>query len=62
MHADHITGSGLIKKSIPTAKSVISVNSQAKADIHLKDGLYFYYELIKSYVDELFELTDQLCK
>lgn len=38
VHADHITGTGEIKKKIPTCKSVISAVSEAVADVHLKDG------------------------
>lgn len=37
VHADHITGSGLIKKSQQDVKSVISKNSQATADIYVDD-------------------------
>jgi sulfur dioxygenase len=37
VHADHITGSGKLKKMIQTAKSVISY-SRAEADIQVKDG------------------------
>lgn len=42
VHADHVTGSGKLKKLIPGCKSVISNQSGAKADIFVKDG-----ELIK---------------
>jgi len=38
MHADHITGSGWLKKLIPGCKSVISAASGAAADILLKEG------------------------
>ena len=38
VHADHITGSGLIKKSLNSVKSVISEGSQAKADVFVNDG------------------------
>lgn len=38
MHADHITGTGRLKKLIPELKSVISEASGAKADVHVKDG------------------------
>jgi len=38
VHADHITGSGELKKRIPTCKSVICNESGAKADIYVKDG------------------------
>ena len=38
MHADHITGTGLLKKLIPNAKSVISKASGAKADLLLEPG------------------------
>lgn len=35
MHADHITGTGLLKKLIPGCQSMISKASGAKADILL---------------------------
>ncbi|XP_061185363.1 persulfide dioxygenase ETHE1, mitochondrial-like [Saccostrea echinata] len=38
VHADHITGTGLIKKQIPTCKSVISAASKAEADVKVKEG------------------------
>ena len=38
MHADHVTGSGKIKSLLGSVKSVISEVSQAKADIHVKEG------------------------
>jgi sulfur dioxygenase len=37
-HADHITGTGLLKKKIPELKSVISEASEAQADVKIKDG------------------------
>ncbi|TRY77826.1 hypothetical protein TCAL_07832 [Tigriopus californicus] len=38
MHADHITGTGLLKKLIPTCKSMIAESSGAKGDILLKNS------------------------
>ena len=38
MHADHITGTGLLKKLVPSCQSVISKASGAKADIFLEPG------------------------
>nr|ACO14841.1 ETHE1 protein, mitochondrial precursor [Caligus clemensi] len=38
VHADHITGSGRIKKLQPSVKSIISLASGAEADIHVNDG------------------------
>lgn len=38
MHADHITGTGLLKKLVPGCKSVISRQSGAKADIYIDEG------------------------
>lgn len=35
MHADHITGTGKLKKLFPACQSVISRASGARADIHL---------------------------
>jgi len=37
-HADHITGSGAIKKLRPEVKSVIAGASEAKADVHVAPG------------------------
>ena len=42
LHADHVTGTGMIKRQIPTCKSVISKHTDAKADRYVEDG-----ELIK---------------
>lgn len=38
VHADHITGTGEIKKRIQQCRSVISKVSQAKADVHIEEG------------------------
>lgn len=38
-HADHVTGTGRIKSILPTVKSVISKESEAKADHLIKDGI-----------------------
>ena len=38
VHADHITGSGELKKVFPTCKSVISAVSGAAADVGVADG------------------------
>ena len=37
-HADHITGSGEIKRRLPAVRSVISKASGAAADVHISDG------------------------
>ncbi|CAF1052789.1 unnamed protein product [Brachionus calyciflorus] len=37
VHADHVTGSGLLKQKIPGCKSVIC-DPNAKADIHINEG------------------------
>ncbi|MBN3299227.1 ETHE1 dioxygenase, partial [Amia calva] len=37
-HADHITGTGLLKKKLPGCRSAISKDSGAIADIHLQEG------------------------
>lgn len=49
VHADHITGSGQLKKNFPDCKSVISLISGAQADVKLTDyepvifgGRYLY--------------------
>ncbi|GAB2236216.1 hypothetical protein Droror1_Dr00027955 [Drosera rotundifolia] len=38
VHADHVTGSGLIKSKVPGVKSIISKASNAVADIHVGPG------------------------
>ena len=38
MHADHITGTALLKTARPAVKSIISRASTADADVHLDDG------------------------
>lgn len=38
MHADHITGTGLLKKLVPEIKSVISKDSGAEADVKVENG------------------------
>lgn len=38
VHADHVTGTGLMKSKAPGVKSVISRASNAKADIHVESG------------------------
>ncbi|XP_044130901.1 persulfide dioxygenase ETHE1, mitochondrial-like [Bufo gargarizans] len=37
-HADHITGTGVLKRLVPGCKSVISKDSGALADIHIQEG------------------------
>lgn len=36
MHADHITGTGILKKMVPNCQSIISATSHADADIKVK--------------------------
>lgn len=38
VHADHITGTGELKKLIPSCESIISLSSGAQADIYVKSG------------------------
>ncbi|KAG6661684.1 hypothetical protein CIPAW_03G191700 [Carya illinoinensis] len=38
VHADHVTGSGLIKNKIPGVKSIISKASNSQADLLIKAG------------------------
>jgi len=38
MHADHVTGTGLLKKLIPGSQSLISISSGAQADIYVEEG------------------------
>lgn len=37
-HADHITGTGLLKQKVPGLQSIISEASKAKADVHVQPG------------------------
>ncbi|XP_007957460.1 persulfide dioxygenase ETHE1, mitochondrial-like [Orycteropus afer afer] len=37
-HADHITGTGLLRSLLPGCQSVISRLSGAQADLHIDDG------------------------
>ena len=37
-HADHVTGTGLLKAQVATAKSMISAASGAAADVKFEDG------------------------
>ncbi|GFG35774.1 hypothetical protein Cfor_03944 [Coptotermes formosanus] len=38
MHADHVTGTGLLKKLLPGSKSLISKASGAQADVFVENG------------------------
>ena len=38
VHADHVTGSGRLKKLLPGCQSIIAQVSTARADIHINDG------------------------
>ena len=38
MHADHITGTGVLKSLIPGSKSLISKASSAQADVFVSHG------------------------
>jgi sulfur dioxygenase len=38
MHADHVTGTGLLKKLLPGSKSLISKASGAQADVFVEEG------------------------
>lgn len=43
VHADHITGTGLIKTKVPGVKSIISKASNAKADLFVEPGDKIYF-------------------
>uniref|UniRef100_A0A5B7A5V7 persulfide dioxygenase n=1 Tax=Davidia involucrata TaxID=16924 RepID=A0A5B7A5V7_DAVIN len=43
VHADHVTGSGLIKTKVPGVKSIISKASNAKADLFVEPGDKIYF-------------------
>ncbi|VDO85805.1 unnamed protein product [Heligmosomoides polygyrus] len=38
VHADHVTGTGVLKSAFPSMKSVLSTHSGGKADHFVKDG------------------------
>jgi len=38
IHADHITGTGMLKTEFPDAKSIISTSASAKADIFVQES------------------------
>ena len=38
MHADHVTGTGVLKQKSRGAKSVIGKNAGAHADVFIDDG------------------------
>ncbi|KAK8721467.1 hypothetical protein OTU49_012735 [Cherax quadricarinatus] len=38
VHADHITGTGLLKKLVPGCKSLLSKESGGVADVHVEHG------------------------
>lgn len=42
VHADHVTGTGLLKKKLPGVKSVISKASGSKADVLVENGDKIY--------------------
>lgn len=42
-HADHITGSGLLRSLLPGCQSVISRRSGAQADLHIEDGQSIHF-------------------
>ncbi|XP_048432823.1 persulfide dioxygenase ETHE1 homolog, mitochondrial [Pyrus x bretschneideri] len=43
VHADHVTGTGLIKTKLPGVKSVISKASKSKADLLIESGDKLYF-------------------
>jgi sulfur dioxygenase len=47
VHADHVTGSGEIKKRIPTCKSAIAKVSQAMSDVLLSEGDFLEFGKFK---------------
>jgi hypothetical protein len=38
VHADHVTGTGELKRRFPNMKSVLSRESGAMADVHISHG------------------------
>ncbi|XP_030882545.1 persulfide dioxygenase ETHE1, mitochondrial [Leptonychotes weddellii] len=47
-HADHITGSGLLRSLLPGCQSVISRLSGAQADLHIEDGDSIHFGRFKA--------------
>lgn len=43
VHADHVTGTGLIKAKVPGVKSIISKASTAQADLFVEPGEKIYF-------------------
>ncbi|XP_031115157.1 persulfide dioxygenase ETHE1 homolog, mitochondrial [Ipomoea triloba] len=43
VHADHVTGTGLIKSKVPGVKSIISKASNASADVFIEPGEKIYF-------------------
>jgi sulfur dioxygenase len=43
VHADHVTSSGKLKSKDASLKSVISLASNAKADIKIKEGFTYLF-------------------
>ncbi|KAF8408906.1 hypothetical protein HHK36_004976 [Tetracentron sinense] len=43
VHADHVTGTGLIKSRVPGVKSIISKSSNSKADLLVEHGDKIYF-------------------
>ncbi|XP_059451104.1 persulfide dioxygenase ETHE1 homolog, mitochondrial-like [Corylus avellana] len=43
VHADHVTGSGLMKNKVPGLKSIISKASKSKADLLIEAGDKIYF-------------------
>ena len=39
LHADHVTGSGALKRHLPLVKTAICKDAKAKADLLLTDGM-----------------------
>ena len=55
-HADHITGTGILK-TLAGAKSMISSTSHAKADILLSDGDYIKFGEMVCIMKRTFQLV-----
>ena len=52
-HADHITGTGALKRLIPSVKSVISQDSLCSADMHVKAGDKVQLHVVRLHVVRL---------
>ncbi|EXB30299.1 Hydroxyacylglutathione hydrolase 3 [Morus notabilis] len=56
VHADHVTGTGLIKSKVPGVQSVISKASKSKADLLIEAGDKIYFGDLFLELDDAFHI------